>query len=84
METYLSVASIAQYFGVAEKTVIKWVLNREIPFHKIKKIVRFRLSEIELWVNTNGKFPAVDEDAIPDAEFLKFALNPSIETEPEQ
>jgi hypothetical protein len=30
------------------------VLNREIPYHKIKKVIRFRLSEIETWVDRGG------------------------------
>jgi hypothetical protein len=30
------------------------VLNREIPFCKIKKVIRFRLSEIEKWVDNGG------------------------------
>jgi hypothetical protein len=30
------------------------VLHREIPFHKIKKVIRFRLSEIEWWVDNGG------------------------------
>jgi hypothetical protein len=31
------------------------VLKREVPFHKIKKVIRFRLSEIEQWVDGGGK-----------------------------
>ena len=61
METYLNIEGLAKYLEVAEKTVRKWVLNREIPFHKIRKVIRFRLSEIEQWINTSGKLSAVNE-----------------------
>ena len=62
METYLSIEGVAKYLGIAEKTVRKWVLNREIPYHKIMKVIRFRVSEIEEWINTSGKFcPVTDE-----------------------
>jgi len=53
METYLDIEGLANYLCIAEKTVRKWVLNREIPYYKIKKIIRFRLSEIEKLVEEN-------------------------------
>ena len=61
METYLSIEGVAKYLGIAEKTVRKWVLNREIPYRKIMKVIRFRVSEIEEWINTSGKFCPVSD-----------------------
>jgi excisionase family DNA binding protein len=61
LETYLSIEGLAQYLGIAEKTVRKWVLNRDIPYHKIMKVIRFRVSEIERWVETSGKFPPAND-----------------------
>jgi excisionase family DNA binding protein len=57
VETYLNIAELAKYLGVAEKTIRKWVLNENIPYRKIMKVIRFRLSEIERWIETGGKFP---------------------------
>ena len=51
METYLTIDELAGYLKIAEQTIRRWVLNREVPFHKIHKAVRFRLSEIEKWVD---------------------------------
>jgi excisionase family DNA binding protein len=62
VETYLSIEGLAKYLDIAEKTVRKWVLNRDIPYHKIMKVIRFRVSEIEQWVETSGKFPPADND----------------------
>ena len=76
MEQYLSIKGLALYFDIAEKTVRKWVLNREIPFCKIKKIIRFRLSEIEQWVSTNGQLPvASDEEIFADDLFDENETN---------
>jgi excisionase family DNA binding protein len=63
VETYLDIGGVAKYLGIAEKTVRKWVLNREIPYHKIMKLIRFRISEIEEWVNTSGKFCLITDEA---------------------
>ena len=74
METYLSVEGLAKYLGIAEKTARKWVLNRAIPYHKIMKTVRFRVSEIERWIEAGGKFQqgndaeGQDGDLLPDGE----------------
>jgi excisionase family DNA binding protein len=71
VETYLSIEGLAEYLGVAEKTVRKWVLNNDIPYHKIMKLVRFRLSEIEQWVETSGKFPQVNKDEVSENELFE-------------
>jgi len=54
METYLTIEDLADYLKLAEQTIRRWVLNREIPFHKIKKVIRFRVSEIEKWIDEGG------------------------------
>ena len=63
METYLSIEGLAKYLGVAEKTVRKWVLNHDVPYRKIHKVIRFRLSEIERWIENGGKLPLVKDEA---------------------
>ena len=62
METYLSIMELAKYLDVSDKTVRKWVLNREIPYPKIKKVIRFRLSEIEHWIDAIGKSTHANND----------------------
>jgi PTS system nitrogen regulatory IIA component len=54
METYLTIEEMADYLKLAEQTIRRWVLNREIPYHKIKKVIRFRVSEIEKWIDRGG------------------------------
>ena len=61
METYMTIDELADYLKLAEQTIRRWVLNREIPFHKIKKVIRFRVSEIENWI-TNGIYSLPKEN----------------------
>jgi excisionase family DNA binding protein len=63
VETYLSIESLAKYLDVAEKTMRKWVLNHDIPYRKIHKLIRFRLSEIERWIENGGKMPLLNDEA---------------------
>ena len=59
METYLTIEELAVYLKLTEQTVRRWVMNRCIPFRKIKSVIRFRLSEIEKWVDNGGVNSAV-------------------------
>jgi len=70
LETYLSIEGLAKYLDIAEKTVRKWVLNGDIPYHKIMKIIRFRVSEIEKWIETSGKFPQANDDGGHDGDLF--------------
>jgi len=50
METYLTVLEVAETVKLSVQTIRRYVLNKEIPFHKINRMVRFKPSEIEKWV----------------------------------
>jgi excisionase family DNA binding protein len=51
MEVYLTTEELAVMLKLSEQTIRRYVLNRVIPFRKIRTAVRFRLSEIEKWIN---------------------------------
>jgi excisionase family DNA binding protein len=54
METYLTIAELAGLVKLSGQTIRRYVLNRTIPYRKIHKAVRFRLSEIETWIDGGG------------------------------
>jgi excisionase family DNA binding protein len=53
-ETYMTVEEVAEYLKLANQTIRKFVLKKTIPYRKVQKSVRFRLSEIEKWVDQGG------------------------------
>jgi excisionase family DNA binding protein len=59
VETYLTIAELAEYIKLSEQTVRRYVLNKTVPYHKIQKAVRFRVSEIEQWIDGGGLEGAV-------------------------
>jgi excisionase family DNA binding protein len=54
MEIYLTITELAGMVKLSKQTVRRYVLSRTIPCHKIRKAVRFRLSEIERWIESGG------------------------------
>jgi excisionase family DNA binding protein len=54
MENLMTVKDVAGDMRLSEQTIQRYVMNREIPFHKIKKVIRFRLSELERWIDGGG------------------------------
>ncbi len=53
-ENFWTVTETAHFLKVSPKTIYDWVHKREIPFHKIKRLLRFKPSEIEKWLAENG------------------------------
>ncbi len=53
-ENFWTVTETAEFLNVSPKTIYDWVHKREIPFHKLKRLLRFRRSEIEKWLTGNG------------------------------
>jgi excisionase family DNA binding protein len=60
MEIYLTIDELAGMVKLSQQTIRRYVLRREIPYHKIKKVVRFRPSEIERWIDRGGMDVSAD------------------------
>jgi excisionase family DNA binding protein len=61
-EIYMTIEEVAEYLRLAEQTIRRYVLNSEIPYHKIRKVIRFRLSEVEKWIDSGGRDTATTGD----------------------
>lgn len=47
----VSIDEISNYLDVEVSTVYAWVHTRQIPYYKIGRLVKFKLKEIEQWVD---------------------------------
>jgi excisionase family DNA binding protein len=45
---------LAAALKLTEQTIQRYVLRKEIPYHKIMRAVRFRPSEINQWIDNGG------------------------------
>ena len=50
METYLTAYEVAELVKLSLQTIRRYTMNKEIPFHKINRAVRYKKNEIEQWV----------------------------------
>jgi excisionase family DNA binding protein len=50
----MTIKDVAEFMQLTPQTIQRYVLKKEIPFHKVGKIIRFRFSEIEKWINDGG------------------------------
>jgi excisionase family DNA binding protein len=53
-ERWLSVEEIAAHLGVNRDTIYKWIERKQMPAHKLGKLWKFKVSEIDAWI-TAGK-----------------------------
>jgi excisionase family DNA binding protein len=50
---WLSVRDAANYLGVETDTVYRWIRERGLPAHRIGKLLKMKIVEIDTWVLAN-------------------------------
>jgi excisionase family DNA binding protein len=53
-EPWVSVEDVALHLGVAKDSVYRWIDARGLPAHRIGKLWKFKLSEVDDWVREKG------------------------------
>lgn len=51
-DRYYSMPEIMKYLGISRDTGLRWIATKQMPAHKIGKNWKFKLSEIDEWVNS--------------------------------
>jgi excisionase family DNA binding protein len=54
VEKWVSMEIIVGYLGVSRETVLQWVNNRNMPAHKVGRLWKFKISEIEEWIRSGN------------------------------
>lgn len=58
VEPWVTAQDVAHHLGVVKETVYRWRENKHLPAHKIGRLWKFKLSEVDDWVRAGG----ADED----------------------
>jgi len=61
VDTYFTADDVAEFLKLSVQTIRRYTMNKEIPFHKINRAVRYKKSEIELWVEKRDASLANDQ-----------------------
>lgn len=49
-EKWSSLEEIAKHIGVSKDTIYRWIANKQMPAHKVGKLWKFKISEVDEWV----------------------------------
>jgi excisionase family DNA binding protein len=61
-ESWVSVEEVASHLGVAKESVYRWIEAKCLPAHRVGRLWKFRLSEVDRWIEAGG---AGQDDAEP-------------------
>lgn len=53
-ERWVGVDEVAAHLGVARDSVYRWAESKGLPAHRVGRLLRFRLSEVNAWVEAGG------------------------------
>ena len=54
LQRWYSLEEIANYLGVSKDTIHRWIRNKGMPAHKIGRLWKFKLSEVDQWVTDSN------------------------------
>ena len=54
IDRWLSVKEICEHLGVSQDTVYKWFDQQNMPAHKMGRLWKFKLDEVDEWVKAGG------------------------------
>lgn len=50
----LSVVEIAEYLGVSDDSVYRWINDNGLPAHRVGRMWKFKKDEVDQWVRNGG------------------------------
>ena len=52
VDQWCSLEETAEYLGVTKDTIRNWIKKTDIPAHKIGRLWKFKLTEVDGWVKS--------------------------------
>jgi excisionase family DNA binding protein len=53
-EPWVSVDEVSRHLGVAKDTIYRWIETRGLPAHRVGRLWKFKIDEIDEWVRRGG------------------------------
>jgi len=61
---WLSVDEIAAYLGIKRDTVYKWIERKSMPAHKVGRLWKFKVLEVDEWVRAGSAAGDVSNEGV--------------------
>lgn len=61
-EPWVSVDDVASHLGVAKDTVYRWIERKKLPAHRVGRLWKFKLDEVDAWIRSGGASDAPPAD----------------------
>jgi DNA binding domain, excisionase family len=52
VEKWVNLKDVQSYLGVGRETILQWIAKRKMPAHKIGRLWKFKISELDAWVHS--------------------------------
>lgn len=53
-DRWLSVEEIGVHLGVSKETIYRWLERKKIPAHRVGRLWKFKVTEVDQWVVNGG------------------------------
>lgn len=60
-ESWVSLDDVAKHLDVAKDSVYRWIETKRLPAHKVGRLWKFKLSEVDKWVRGGGAAEKLNE-----------------------
>lgn len=57
-ERWLKLEEIANHIGCSKDTIRAWIKKDAIPYHKVGRQYKFRVSEVDAWIESGASADA--------------------------
>ena len=54
VERWYSMNEIVEHLGISRDTVLNWINDKRMPAHKVGRLWKFKVSEVDEWIRTGG------------------------------
>lgn len=68
IEKWSSMDTITDYLGVSRETVLQWISNRNMPAHKVGRLWKFKISEVDRWIRSGSAADNSDVEEVKGIE----------------
>jgi len=61
-ERWVSVEDVAAHLAVNKDSIYRWIEKKSFPSHRVGRLLRFKLSEVDDWVRKGGGKDTEDQN----------------------